>query len=90
MICPSLQAVRAAVNMYNRDATVYEVNHCAFVRLERKVGGAAGGGQDDELVFGEEDELLSIMPPKPKVVQSSASGWQLACSSGETGVSWFS
>jgi len=87
------EAVRAAVNMHSRDATVYEVKHCAFVRLERGAAGAgaqADAGHGDELMFGEEDELLSIMPPKPQSGQSKAGGWRLACSSGETGVSWFS
>jgi hypothetical protein len=69
-----LQAVRAAVNMLVPAATVYEVRHCARAVLER---------------MEEQDEQLRTVDAAAAGRDLASSGWQLACTSGETGISWF-
>lgn len=84
--------------MFAPSAVVYEVKHCSYVQLKQQPQeqeeDRLGSGPMGALKPGERTRLLTTLDSDRGSPEGGGpvgvGGWQLACKSGETGVSWFS
>lgn len=85
------QAVRSAVNTMLPDATVYEVRHCAYAKLRLPGGDSPAGVAGLEEHDGRDGLIAGVRDSRCHVEagQRNIGSWELACKSGETGISWF-